>query len=161
MIVVTGLPGSGTTLLMRMLEAGGVPVLHEPDHHPADARHPHGRYEIDLASFAPSQSTSNHAVKIVDVDFDCCPAGEHKYLIATRDCREIAESLSVTPAEAWGRQAALIDRCHPAVTIHYSSAILRPDHTTQRITTFLGGNLDAAAMRAAIDPSLWHHRAVQ
>src|SRR5688572_12632893 len=51
-IVVSGLPRSGTSMMMRMLEAGGIPILSDGER-PADVDNPFGYYEdarvLDLA----------------------------------------------------------------------------------------------------------------
>ncbi len=44
-VVVSGLPRSGTSMLMRVLEAGGVPVIAD-DHRPADESNRHGYFEL-------------------------------------------------------------------------------------------------------------------
>jgi len=47
--VVSGYPRSGTSLMMQMLEAGGLPVLKDDTFHPADERNPRGYYELEAA----------------------------------------------------------------------------------------------------------------
>jgi hypothetical protein len=49
-IIVSGLPRSGTSLMMQMLIAGGIPALHD-GHRPADADNPRGYFE-----FAPAKN---------------------------------------------------------------------------------------------------------
>ena len=44
------------------------------------------------------------------------------------------------------------------IEIHYKAAIKRPADTCRRVNQFLGGGLDEAAMRAAIDASLYRNR---
>ncbi|HVU24522.1 MAG TPA: alkaline phosphatase family protein [Opitutus sp.] len=46
--VVSGLPRSGTSLMMQMLAAGGLPPLHD-GHRPADADNPRGYFEFAAA----------------------------------------------------------------------------------------------------------------
>jgi hypothetical protein len=48
--VVSGLPRSGTSLMMQMLAAGGLPPLHD-GHRPADTDNPRGYFE-----FAPAKN---------------------------------------------------------------------------------------------------------
>ena len=45
-IVVSGLPRSGTSMAMRMLQAGGVPILAD-DRRVADEGNPHGYFEFE------------------------------------------------------------------------------------------------------------------
>ncbi len=44
--IVSGLPRSGTSLMMQMLEAGGMPVLTD-DLREADEDNPRGYYELE------------------------------------------------------------------------------------------------------------------
>ena len=46
LIVVSGLPRSGTSMLMQMLDAGGIPVLSDAVR-PPDASNPRGYYELE------------------------------------------------------------------------------------------------------------------
>ncbi|MBW2497478.1 MAG: sulfotransferase family protein, partial [Deltaproteobacteria bacterium] len=50
-IVVSGLPRSGTSLMMQLLERAGVPILCDDDR-PPDASNPRGYFE-----FAPVKAT--------------------------------------------------------------------------------------------------------
>ena len=66
--VVTGLPRSGTSLMMQMLAAGGVPP--PPDRQRADDSNPHGYYEDEPAKRlctdrALPAEAPGHAVKII------------------------------------------------------------------------------------------------
>src|SRR5688572_25986263 len=46
--VVSGLPRSGTSLMMRMIDAGGIPALTDGVRRP-DADNPHGYFELEAA----------------------------------------------------------------------------------------------------------------
>lgn len=69
-IIVSGLPRSGTSLMMQMLEAGGVPVLTD-QRRPADASNPRGYYEFEpvkrLGKEEPvwMSDAAGHALKVV------------------------------------------------------------------------------------------------
>lgn len=66
-IVVTGLPRSGTSLVMQMLAAGGVPLLYD-DARPADADNPRGYYEYARARSGAGawlDAARGRAVKLV------------------------------------------------------------------------------------------------
>ncbi|HND21851.1 MAG TPA: sulfotransferase family protein, partial [Acidobacteriota bacterium] len=45
--IVSGLPRSGTSMMMKMLEAGGIPVLID-NIRQADEDNPNGYYEFEL-----------------------------------------------------------------------------------------------------------------
>ena len=42
--------------------------------------------------------------------------------------------------------------------VEHRDALARPDETARSVAGFLGGGLDAAAMAAAVDPSLYRQR---
>ena len=52
-MVVTGLPRSGTSMMMQMLAAGGVPAFTD-DHRPADASNERGYLEHELVMKMPA-----------------------------------------------------------------------------------------------------------
>ena len=69
--VVSGLPRFGTSLMMQMLHAGGLPILTDKLR-PADESNPRGYFEFDpVKRLATDQSwldrTKGHAVKIIHV----------------------------------------------------------------------------------------------
>ena len=51
-VVVSGLPRSGTSLMMQMVEAGGVPLLYD-DERAADVSNPRGYFELQAVKRAP------------------------------------------------------------------------------------------------------------
>src|SRR5215472_863985 len=55
-IVVSGLPRSGTSMMMRMLEAGGVPVITDGLRQ-ADADNPNGYYEYEPVKLLKQDSS--------------------------------------------------------------------------------------------------------
>ena len=98
--VVSGYPRSGTSLMMQMLEAGGLPVLRDEAFRPADERNPRGYYEIRaaLSLGAEGQSTDwvtgarGKAVKVIAYQLQYLPA-EHDYRVVFMR-RRIAEVLA-------------------------------------------------------------------
>src|SRR5450631_3290382 len=67
--IVSGMPRSGTSLMMRMLEAGGLPALTD-GRRAADAHNPHGYFEDERARRLAQDSSwmgeaGGKAVKIV------------------------------------------------------------------------------------------------
>ena len=67
--VVTGAPRSGTALMMRMLDAGGIPALTD-GHRPPDEHNPGGYFEYDpvkrLAEDASwLEAARGRAVKVI------------------------------------------------------------------------------------------------
>lgn len=96
-VVVSGLPRAGTSLLMQMLAAGGLPVLADAER-PADASNPKGYLEWEAAKRLGRDSeriraARGRAVKVVSALLAALPAGERYFvLFAERDPREIEAS---------------------------------------------------------------------
>src|SRR5512134_4034770 len=95
--VVTGLPRAGTSLVMQMLVAGGVPILVDGAR-PADADNPRGYLEFapvkrlrEDASWLPR--ARGRAVKVVvPLVCDLPPSERYRVLLVERDVREVLAS---------------------------------------------------------------------
>jgi len=96
-VLVSGLPRSGTSLLMQMLAAGGFPVLADDERAP-DASNPKGYQEWGGAKGLARDPESvrvarGRAVKVISALLPSLPAGERYFvLFAERDPREIEAS---------------------------------------------------------------------
>src|SRR5438128_7457049 len=93
-IIVSGLPRSGTSLMMQMLENGGVPVV--TDHiRTADTDNPRGYYEFEKvkrikqdASWLPE--TRGKAFKMVSqLLYDLPPSERYRIIFMERDLDEM------------------------------------------------------------------------
>src|SRR5437660_12828449 len=109
-IIVSGLPRSGTSLMMQMLENGGVPVV--TDHiRTADTDNPRGYYEFEQvkkikqdASWLPA--TRGKAVKMVSqLLYDLPTSERYKIIFMERDLDEVLASQEKM-LERLGRKAA-------------------------------------------------------
>ena len=180
--VVSGFPRSGTSLMMQMLRAGGLPPLTD-GHRPPDASNPHGYYEDDRAKRLQTDGgwlaeAEGRAVKVIAQLLPSLP-GAHAYrvLFMDRDLDEVLRSQS-RMLERLGRPAASPDvlrgvfskhladvrrwiAAQPNVTaldVPYAGTVARPLEQAERVAAFLGLDLDAAAMAAAVDPALYRER---
>jgi len=183
LIVATGLPRSGTSLLMQMLAAGGLDILAD-NLRPADEDNPHGYLE-----FAPVKAllrdakwlweARGKAVKIVVPLLGALPPGlPCRVILCERDLDEVLASqerllLRHNQAPRRGikdeyrrmlaRAEAMLTR-RPAtqfLIIEHRAAISDPRATAANINQFLGGCLDAGKMAAAVDPALYRNRALE
>lgn len=187
--MVSGLPRSGTSLMMQMLAAGGLPPLTDL-HRTPDENNPRGYYEdervkrlhTDQAFLADAPG---HAVKIIHLLLPALPvtAGHtfrviflrrHLEEVLASQCAMLARTQAptsppVNPAHltaAFTAQLARVDaflRAHPAVfsvlDVPHHDLLAHPAAEARRIDAFLGGELDADKMAAAVDPGLWRQRA--
>ena len=186
LIVVTGLPRSGTSMLMQMLAAGGLTVLTDGLRQ-ADADNPRGYLE-----FAPVKSlrkdatwlfaARGKAVKIVAPLLTALPRGlACRVILVERELEEVLDSqdrmlerrnqpLAATAqrrqmlkdefVRILSRTKAMLARRPDTelLVVEQRTAISRPADTAATLNRFLGGGLDVAGMAAAIDPALHRNR---
>lgn len=184
-IVVSGLPRSGTSLMMRMLQAGGVPLLTDGQR-TADANNPHGYFEYEPvralkrdASWLPQ--ARGKAIKIISELLPALPPQiAYRVLFMRRDMQEVLASQRQmlvrlgrttpdTPADAelaplfaahlQQVQQWLAQQPHIAVLeVSYNALLHEPQPIIERINQFLGGGLDTTRMAQMIDRQLYRQR---
>ena len=181
--IVSGLPRSGTSLMMQMLEAGGLPPLTDGER-TADDDNPRGYYEYEAVKSTrqdPSwlAAAPGHVVKMVHVLLqDLPPQYAYRVVFMTRALAEVVRSQRVMLERA-GRAPKLPDEQLRAVYasqyakmqqwlskqpnfdvlwVDYNALIADPAPAVAAVGAFLGGELDEAAMRAVIDPDLYRQR---
>jgi hypothetical protein len=185
-VVVSGLPRSGTSMIMKMLEAGGLHVLTD-GLRTADEDNPKGYFEVErvknLAQEADKRwlaGARGKCLKVISYLLKSLPSRfNYKVVFIRRDLEEVLASqrkmlarrgeAEDTPPE---RMRALFEddlwragyqlKRRPefeTLELHYSAVLARPLEEAQRLAAFLGGDLDAEAMAAAVDPQLYRNRA--
>ena len=184
-IVVSGLPRSGTSMAMRLLVAGGIPALTDGIRAP-DPDNPHGYFEFERVKQLKTDhgwlaGAAGRAVKVIHMLLPDLPADlEYRVVFMERDLREVIRSQDLMLQRAGKRGGALppdrlmamysaqlahVDRELSArprtrvLRVAHRGLIERPAAEVRRISEFLGGNLDENAMVAAVDPSLHRNRA--
>ena len=98
-VIVSGLPRSGTSMAMKMLAAGGMPLLTDGVRG-ADESNPKGYYEFEpvkdlhkQADMAWLRDARGKAVKIVSFLLTFLPeTNEYKVIFMQRDLREVIAS---------------------------------------------------------------------
>ncbi len=185
-MVVTGLPRSGTSMLMQMLAAGGLGVLADGVRE-ADEDNPRGYLEFEPVKNLLQNSkclleARGKAVKIVTPLLSALPAELPCYVIlCERDLDEVLDSQermllhrnrpsAATPErrqmlkEEYGRMLArtkdMLGR-RPAtrlLVVEHRQALSDPLAAARKVNDFLGGALDARRMAGAIDPVLHRNR---
>jgi len=185
-IIVSGLPRSGTSMMMQMLGAGGLPLLVD-DHRQPDDSNPRGYYEYEAVKRLRSgddqwlAKAEGHAVKVVSPLLHDLP-GDYAYrvIFMRRTMTEILQSQTVM-LRRLGRQSAArqTDRLRQEYDAHltalqrwlagqsyvhvldvdYHSVLQQPEAQAVRVADFVGQRLNIAAMTRAVDPSLHRERA--
>lgn len=182
--IVAGLPRSGTSMLMKMLEAGGLPAL--TDHvRAADVDNPKGYYEFEQVKQIEHdtswlESARGHVVKMVSALLRHLP-GEYVYKIIfiRRAMPEIlasqrkmlvrrgepADAVDDTAmAEMFEKHLRTVDAWLmtrenvQVLYVSYNDVLTNPVVQASRINVFLGGGLDEQAMIEVVDPDLYRNR---
>jgi Sulfotransferase domain len=182
-IIVSGLPRSGTSLMMQMLQAGGLEIL--ADHHrPADADNPRGYFEYEpVKALARDKSWLRRAegkpVKVISALLTHLPPElSYKIILMKRPLAEVLASQKqmlqrlgrqgssdeAVLAKVFVRQLAETERrlgtwdYVEVLVVHYHQVLREPEASAVAVAKFLGLPLDIAAMSQAVDPSLYRQR---
>ncbi|MGB1252540.1 MAG: sulfotransferase family protein [Candidatus Promineifilaceae bacterium] len=182
--IVSGLPRSGTSMMMKMLEAGGIPIVQDGIR-TANVDNPKGYYEFERVKQLPKgdfgwmPDASGKAVKIISALLKHLPAKyEYQILFMRRDLDEVVASQSkmlthrsaekkvedaqlkllfskhLRETEVWLRQ-------QKNVTFHnvrYRELVQNPQMQLPPIVRFLNRKLSANDMLSIVDTSLYRNR---
>ena len=184
-VVVSGLPRSGTSMTMKMLEAGGLSVVTD-GLRTADEDNPKGYYEDERvkrlhkeADKAWLRDARGKVVKIISFLLKSLPA-EHNYqvILMNRNLREIVASQNKMLARL-GKPNDLPDEMavqllasqvkdaafflqrpqFEVLELQYAETLANPRPQAERIARFLGGGLDVDKMASVVDNQLYRNRA--
>jgi Sulfotransferase domain len=185
-VVVSGLPRSGTSMAMKMLEAGGLAVVTD-NVRAADDDNPKGYYEDervkDLGRDANRgwlRDARGRAIKIISFLLKDLPAdNNYKVVFMERDLAEVLASQQKM-LDHRGEDAGSGDeqmrehyldhlrhvkfmlgyrRHFDTLYLPYRDVLERPRDEAQRLNRFLGGIADERAMVEMVDRALYRNRA--
>jgi len=183
--VVSGVPRSGTSLMMQMLAAGGVPPLAD-DERAANVDNPHGYFEYapvrrlrDEAGWLLPEALGR-ALKVIYALLKALPDDvPARIVFMQRDLGEVVASQRAMLARTGSPDdvvppdrmieifRAQIDETLAWVSqqsrfglleVAHADALRDPAAVAQRVDAFLGGGLDLDAMTAVVDPALHRQR---
>jgi hypothetical protein len=140
-LVVSGLPRSGTSLVMQMLKAGGAPLLVD-ELRPADAHNPQGYFEFEPVKrlrfnheWLP-QATGK-AIKIVSPLLEYLPTGfEYRVVFVERELAEVVASQRAMLARN-GRQGSTLGEAELIAVYKRQQAVIANVLVTRRDFTVL------------------------
>ncbi len=183
-VIVSGLPRSGTSMMMKMLEAGGMELLTDGIR-AADEDNPKGYYEFEQVkriehdkSWLPA--ARGKAVKMISALLHHLPpdysykvifmqrampevlASQRQMLIRRgQDPDKISDermadlfSKHLEQVEAWLAQQPHFETLY----ISYNDMLVDPELYARRIDAFLGGGLDVERMVGVVDSDLYRQR---
>ncbi|MFQ5401374.1 MAG: sulfotransferase [Anaerolineae bacterium] len=183
--IVSGLPRSGTSMMMKMLEAGGIPPLTDEVRRP-DTDNPKGYYEFERVKGLDKGDTIwlrdayGKSVKVISALLKHLPP-DHQYRIIFMR-REMPEVLA-------SQRRMLIHRGEDAdkmddemlaqlyakhlkstsdwinmqpnmstLYVQYGDIVSDPLSQIERINVFLGNKLNTTKMAEIVDPDLYRNR---
>ena len=184
-VVVSGLPRSGTSMMMRMLESGGMEVVND-NIRKGDEDNPRGYFELervkDLDKGGDTSWLGEARGKVIKVissllkhlpgDFDYkiifmrrhleeVLASQAKMLDRRNEKNESGDEDMKASYEKHLKDVAFFVRYRKnfdCIDIQYDEAIQDPAGHAKKVNDFLGGNLDVLAMAAAVEQALYRNR---
>jgi hypothetical protein len=183
--IVSGLPRSGTSLMMQMLAAGGMLALTD-DERQADVDNPRGYFEWERIKLLPKQpnciqEAEGKVVKVISQLLFALPGGrDYRIVFMQRPLAEVVASqaemirrrgttgAALTPAALIAGLGAhfnqvnawLRDRANISVhRVEHHDVLREPVRVSESIQQFLNFPLDVVAMSRQIDTSLYRQRA--
>ena len=184
-VVVSGLPRSGTSMMMKMLEAGGIPPVTD-ELRTADDDNPKGYYEfervkqMDKGDTAWVADAQGKVVKVISALLKHLPSSHNYQVIFLR--RHMSEILASQrkmlirrgedPDKMDDAQMAMLFERHvqgveqwlakqsniEVLYLHYSDVMADPLTAVNTLSRFLGRDMDVRAMAEVVDPNLYRNR---
>jgi uncharacterized protein YqgQ len=182
--IVSGLPRCGTSMMMRMLEAGGMELLVDHVRRP-DEDNPKGYYELEVVKKIREDNSwldgaAGKAFKMVSMLLYDLPADRNYKVVFMK--RQIDEMLAsqrkmlerngksvanydngemkrlygshLVEIEKWLGEQRNVD----VLYVNYNDTLSSPGESALKVIDFLGNRLDMAAMLTVVDKSLYRQR---
>jgi hypothetical protein len=185
-VVVSGLPRSGTSMAMKMLEAGGLPVVAD-GLRAADEDNPRGYFEDERVKGLGEavdkrwlRAARGKAIKVISYLLKDLPRdNRYQVIFVRRDLQEVlasqakmlqrrgernevpdAQMVEIFESHLWRVGYLFAHARHlERLELSYSEVVADPRGAAEAIDAFLGGGLDVDAMVAAVDRTLYRNRA--
>lgn len=181
-IVVSGLPRSGTSLMMQMLESGGIKIATD-GLRAADADNPRGYYEYEAVKTIKQNSSWLPAIRgmackmISQLLYDLPPTERYRIIFMERNIDEVMSSqetmlqrrnaVSVEREQLKESYALHLERLHewlrkqPAMAVlrvSYNDLLENPQRESLRVCDFLSGPLEVTRMAQTVIPDLYRNK---
>jgi hypothetical protein len=180
--IVSGLERSGTSMMMQMLAAGGVPIAYSESRKP-DVHNPRGYYELESGKIInrliqgtfPFASYKGTFIKITAYGLSFLPPGSFKIIYMERNIDEVLDSMEkMAQIRDDNREETkqsfkrlnekiikdLRTKEHTNVLLlNYNDVINNPHLNIHKICQFIGPyHYDTQKMIAVVDSTLYRQR---
>ena len=185
-VLVSGLPRSGTSMVMQMLEKGGMPIVTDKIR-PADEDNPKGYHEFERIKELDKTSEKNwlknhrgQVIKTISFLLQYLPLDmNYQVIFMRRNIEEVLRSQNkmlersgaggtVVPDEKMRQNYDFhlkkvyyrLDRTpnFKVLYLDYPAVVEDPQREARRINAFLGRGLDVEAMAGAVESGLYRNR---
>jgi len=182
-VIVSGAPRSGTSLMMRVLEVAGLAPLCDDARAP-DADNPHGYYELEAVKRTAEDAgwlcgASGRAVKVVQPLLRHLPSDRrYRVILMRRDPDAVARSQEAMLArrgaapepDGAATRISLVRQLRAAETllesrpefdwlgVDYDRLVSDAEPELQRVILFLGLDATAAELASIVEPALQRQR---
>lgn len=183
--VVSGLPRSGTSMMMKMLEAGGIPPLTDEIRAP-DVDNPEGYYEFERVKKLGKGDTAwledaqGKSVKIIAALLKNLPPDYYYQVIfmrremdeVLRSQKQMLERRGEPTHKVEDQDMAALFKKHldditawlggqpnfEVIYVSYNDVLQKPDEQARRINQFFGERLNVEKMASVVDRNLYRQR---
>jgi hypothetical protein len=181
--IVSGLERSGTSLIMQLLRAGGVPCAFDTASRPPDDNNPRGYFELEGGKVIsrlrdgvfPLPDYRGQFIKITAYGMKFLPPGRYRVIYTERNIEEVLDSMEkmaqIQDADREGTRAAFVKLNEmikgqlggrpdiELLLVNYNAIVRDPLPEIRRIAAFVGAaGIDEQAMAAAVDEKLYRKR---
>ncbi|MDP2305890.1 MAG: sulfotransferase domain-containing protein [Pseudomonadota bacterium] len=184
-VIVSGLPRSGTSMMMKMLESGGLPIMTDAIR-AADIDNPKGYYEFERVKDLEKEQDKSYiregrgkVLKVISFLLKDLPDdNRYKVIFMRRDLNEVIasqnkmikhrgevdETNDKMMIEAYLNHLAAVrilvrKRANfEMVEVRYDTAVHQPADAAKQVNAFLGGTLPEEKMRDVVDAELYRNR---
>jgi hypothetical protein len=186
LVLVSGLPRSGTSMLMQMLEKGGVPIVTDNIRVP-DEDNPKGYHEFERIKEIDKSTDKGwlkqyrgQVIKTISFLLQDLPLDlNYKVIFMRRNIEEVLRSQNKMLKRSGVEDELVPDgkmrqnyEFHlkkvyyqlnrspnfQVLYVDYTEVVKDPLHEAKRINVFLGGHLSVTAMASAVESSLYRNR---
>lgn len=184
-VVVSGLPRSGTSMMMKMLEAGGIPVLTDHERE-ADEDNPKGYFEFERVKKLKEgdgawlPESKGKVVKVIAALLKSLPPEFNYDVVFMRRAmpeilasqRQMLIRRGENPDKVRDEEIAKLFEKHlsdvigwakkqkniRAIEVDYNAVLDNAAPIIKKINNFFGNQLDADMMASVVDPDLYRQR---
>lgn len=181
--IASGLERSGTSLLMQVLDAGGVPLSFDTESRPPDENNPRGYFELEggkiisrlMNGDLPLVDYRGRFIKITAFGLKFLPPGKYRIIYTERNIEEVLDSMEkmakIQDQDREQTKASFIKLNEmikdliskrediDVLFVNYNRIVADPKGEVKKIAGFLGQeDIDQAAMVSAVDENLYRKR---